>query len=71
MMLAILNQILFQNQFLPDTENERENKVRYGSLAFQVTTQIDAQTFETAKLILSNWTAPWKLYIAMILQIML
>ena len=50
---AIVSQIglLLQNLFVPDTENERENKVKYGGSAFQLTTQMDAQTFQTAKLI--------------------
>ena len=51
MLLAILSQILLQNLFVSDTENERENKVKYGGSAFQLTTQIDAQTFQTPKLI--------------------
>ena len=51
MMLAILSQILFQNLFVSDTENEMENKVKHGGSAFQLTTQIDAQTFQTPKLI--------------------
>ena len=51
MILAILSQILIQILFVPDTENERENKVKYGGSAFQITTQIDAQTFQTPKLI--------------------
>ena len=40
MMLAILSQI-----------DERENKVKYDGSAFQLTTQIDNQTFQTPKLI--------------------
>ena len=51
MISSILSQILFQNLFVPDTENERDTKVKYGGSAFQLKTQIDAQTFQTAKLI--------------------
>ena len=51
MMPAILSQILLKNLFMLDTENERENNIKYGGSAFKFTTQIDAQTFQTPNLI--------------------